>query len=213
MVKWLMLESAAMHRPTLSLSLRRLRGTLGVRFGAVVGLVVGFVFSSAAASGHVRWANVIGALVWLGAGPVALSAAHAPRLRDQKDGVEVMVALRGVGAAALRRARVFAAAIVGGVVILVPTLIVAATVLVVAATGAVAVRCAVAALVAAAGGALVGTVGSVCGEIGERRGRSLLLAVVIVPWALSGYWRIPSLSLVGLVEAGLSAVRGVVPWV
>ncbi len=197
---------AWMHGPAFNLAARRLSGSFGVRVGAVGALAVGLAFAASAATGDAGPAHVVRAACWVGAGPAALTAARAPGLRDRMDGVDVLVALRGVSARGLQRIRLSVAAFVGGLLVFVPTLLVSMTAMVATPTANLALRGVTLSILAALVGALIGALGAACGEIGRDRGRSLLAAVVVVPWILADLWSTPSLSLIGLVDASVSVV-------
>jgi hypothetical protein len=60
------------------------------------------------------------------------------------------------------------------------------------------------ALFAAWGGALVGGMAAACGHYGGARGRALLAAVVLLPWAVSELWVTPGLSIPGAMDMMLT---------
>jgi hypothetical protein len=190
--------------------MRRLGGTFGGRLGWLGAAGVALVFGGAAASGEQMSAEAVRVLCWVAAGPTALAASRAPSQRDREDGIELLAATRGIDGVAWRRTRIAAAALSCGVRVLLPTLVVAATVIVVAATSAVVPRAVGAIAGAALAGTLIGFVAALCGEAGGERGRSLFAAVVLLPWLLGDLWSVPSLSLIGAVDAALSFITGAV---
>ncbi len=193
-----------MDMRALRISLRRLGATFGARFGGLGAVVVGLLFGGAAARGEALTLETARVLCWLAAGPLALSAARAPGLRDRLDGIDVLVESRGIGARALRNSRVHAAIALGALLVSLPTALVGLTGAIVSASAAEVARAGLAVVTSAGAGATIGLVGAVSGELGGERGRSLLAAVVLVPWLVSEAWSVPSLSLVGALDAGLS---------
>ncbi len=205
--------AARMKTSALRLSLRRLGGTFGGRIGWLGALGVAIAFGAAASSGEDMSGEAVRVLCWIAAGPTALAASRAPALRDRADGIEFLVATRGVDAASFRRIRVAAATLSCCFRVLLPTLLVAATTVAVTMSGAVVARSLGAVVGGALAGALIGWVAALCGEAGGERGRSLFVAVILLPWMLGGLWSVPGLSLVGAVDAGLSILTKVaVSW-
>lgn len=199
-----------MQNPALRLSMRRLSATFGARVGWLGALVVGLVFAGSAAAGEDFIMQGVRALCWVAAGPAALAASRAPSLRDRVDGVDLMAGTHGIGAGTLRRSRLAAAALGCALRVVVPTLAMAVTAVVVSASFASLPRAGGAVVAAAIAGAIVGLVAAACGEVGGERGRSLFAAVVLLPWVLGDVWKVPSLSLVGALDAGLSWVAGAI---
>jgi hypothetical protein len=201
-----------MQASALRLSMRRVGGTLGGRLGWLGAIVVAVAFSAAAASGDDVVGDAVRVLCWIAAGPAALAASRAPALRDRSDGIELLASLKGIGPARWRRTRVAAAASSCALRVVIPAIAVAATAVVVSPTLPVFSRAGGALFGAAAAGAVIGLVAAVCGEAGGERGRTLFAAVVLLPWMLGDLWSVPSLSLVGVIDAGLDVVTEVPVW-
>jgi hypothetical protein len=126
----------------------------------------------------------IGALAWLGLGPVGLALANDPEGRDRIDGICDLLALRGIDFEALRRARVIAALLEAVRVMSLPGLLLSGAVFYHGVSGR-SVRLVAGMLGACLSiGAVVGLVASVCGHLAGRRGVGWLAALVIVPWFL-----------------------------
>ena len=200
-----------MQPRALALCMRRLGGSLGGRLGWLGALAVLLLFGNAAAQAQNVAMDAVRVLCWVAAGPAALSAARSPSDRDREDGIELMVAMRGVSPAALRRTRLVAAAVACAARVTVPALLVALTYVVVVGwrAGGVIVGAVVGGLLA---GACIGLAGAFCGEVAGKRGRSLLVAVVLLPWIASDLGSLPTPSLVGAVDAGLSLLAEASRW-
>ena len=197
-------------RASVALCRERLAGRGAVRTGRALAVLVAAGFAAAAVvlrladgtearlegltAGAAPW------VAWLAAVPLALAAAEDRAAIDRRDGVEALAAVRGVWPAGLESARALAAmtaiARAAGAPLVALALLTAAL----ADRGAVALH-----RVAGAAGALcfavvvgvtVGGIAAACGRMGRARGRWLLAAVVVGPWALAdlaghGGWSIP----------------------
>jgi len=200
-----------------SLARDRLRRSAGGRIGAlgavgvllfalVTGAVLvdspspvdlpGFVVRS------VRW------LLWLGVGPLALAIANGRPERDRADGVEALASLRGHQGGALESARLLAAVMQTSLRIGVPAVFLCLLLALLSRRDADALLVQALGLGAFAmfGGLLVGGTAALCGRVAGRRGRGALLAVVLIPWVVSGggwraEWSLPALVDLGLLAA------------
>ncbi len=197
-------------RAVIALCRRRLNGRFGARLSWVLGVAgvlvaLGLVVMGGEALGTreiivrgVRW------LAWLAAPPIALAAAGAPAERDRADGVDVLMGMHGVSDLRLATARGLAAMIEVSYRLGLPA--VALCLSVVMATGAWPLLGMLPGLVLFAGwgGMVLGGLGAGCGYFGGARGRSLLLAVVLVPWVIADAWGVPGLSIPGVVDMMLT---------
>ncbi len=201
---------------------RTLGGRLG-RAGPIAVLVVAALMGIALLRGQpysevrdlvegaMRW------MAWLGAGPLALSIAAAPAERDRADGVELLALIRGWTRTRLAAARVTAAIIAVAARVGPPAVVLCLLLVAVAPSRAlelVALGLAAGAFSAIAA-VVVGVLAAVCGHYGGRRGRGLLLAVVLLPWALSDLLSRPGWSVPGALDAAwtvLSRSAAAVVW-
>ncbi len=197
----------------IALCRRRQRARLGAWLGwagAIAAAVVFVTFSRASSGAGDLASRLLGdALRWvcvLGVTPLALSLAADPVAQDRRDGIELMVAVRGRGPAALELARVVAA------IQETSLRVAAAGLLVCVASGwalswqLVLVSVAGTVVIALLSGVTLGGLAVVCGQLGAERGRALLAAVVLVPWLLSDFWTMPGLSIPGLLDAAIDGL-------
>jgi hypothetical protein len=140
---------------------------------------------------------------WLVALPVVLAAASSRMLADRKDGVEALARTSGFGSGAIVRARIAAAAAASAVGMAIPALVAAVASLGAApSTASLSERALVLAAVlayAVVSGSAAGALGAVADVLSPRRGRSLLLTVTFVSWALADVASEPRLSVTGLL--------------
>ncbi len=145
---------------------------------------------------------------WLAAGSIALAAANGRELRDDREGIGALAASFGIGRAELRGARVVA------------TLRACALAIAIPAGGTALAACALqsgpmealsalrmvpaVALFAAVAGAAIGLTAAVADRLWPDRGRSALVALVIVPWLLSDAMGWPGASIPGALDAVLT---------
>jgi hypothetical protein len=193
--------------PALALCRSRLAARFGARAGWVLAAVGAAVFAVAAADGATVGADAAQAFCWLAAGPAALAAAAAPAERDRVEGVEALAFARGLPP--LGRARVAAAALACALRVGLPTLLV---VLAAAAADPSGRAFASASLLTAGAfiaGALVGALGAGSGEVGGERGRSLLVALVVLPWLAADLAGASWMSLPGIVHRGLGWLEAI----
>jgi hypothetical protein len=140
---------------------------------------------------------------WLVAVPVALAAAHARTLSDERDGADALVRMRGFDSGAIAGARVAGAALIAALGGLVPA-IAAAVSSAGASPSASALGERVLMLVAVCvysvvAGGVVGALGALADLAAPRRGRWLLITATLVSWAISDIAHDPRLSLTGLL--------------
>jgi len=211
------------REPLVALARARLRVRLGARLGFVltgatcVLVAVLLVAARGASEVAALMSDALVWLGWLGVGPLGLAAANARAVRDRDEGIEALVVARGHDAAALGVARALAVASMAMARMAAPALgLLGWAVLVGAAppgglwplTGALL-------LAALAVGALVGALSAACGQWGGRRGVSLLVAAVLLPWAVADALGAPGWSLPGaigsLVELARDAAGGAAP--
>ena len=200
-----------------SLCRQRVRRRLGAKLAWLSALVVAVIFGAVGAGvdagtdASVLLGNAMRWLCWLGGGPLVLSVAMSPRARDRQDGVVVLAARHGVGEPGLLTGRFIAAAVEATLRVLVPALICCG---IIAAAGRLHAGPVLVAGVMAASllvGVSLGGLGASCGLWGGERGRLLLGAVVVLPWAVADQWSVPALSVPGALDAAIVFfVEGVV---
>ena len=192
-----------------SLCRQRIGRRLGARAAWLLGLVVAVVSGAVGAradagtDASALLGNAMRWLCWLGAGPLVVSVALSPRARDRQDGIAALVARHGVGEPRLSTGRFVAAAVEATLRVLVPALLCCAMI---AAAGHLHAGPVVVAGVLAASvlaGVSLGALGSSCGLWGGERGRLLLAALVVLPWAVADQWSVPALSIPGALDAAI----------
>ncbi len=139
-------------------------------------------------------------IAWIVGVPMAFAAARDHTTQDRIDGIEALAAMRGISPAALDSARVLGAMTAVGWAIGAPLAALAGLTAALAGRGPLALHrlgLGVSALVfAGIAGVTLGGLGSACGRAGRARGRWLLAALIVGPWALAdlagrGAWSIP----------------------
>ena len=198
-------------RGALALGRHGVGGRLGAHLGTALAIAVALVYGFAASTGlelaaesnrglvagSLRWA------AWVGAGPVALAAARG----DGDRGLPALAKLAGIDPTQQALGRALAAA-------LAMTLRIAAPALVVCLAGAIrfpsvgwgalALGASAAAIVI---GAVIALVAVGCARIAPERGRSLFVAVVLLPHVVSRGaaegWSLP-----GILGAVIDALTG-----
>jgi hypothetical protein len=212
--------------PLVELARERLRRTTSVRLATVFAWGVTLTFAAIAVALRVADgadATFSGLLVqaariiaWGGAGSVALAAAFDRKTADRLEGIETLAAVRGMPAHALDASRALAAMVQIALTLGVPLMALAAVTVVLSGSVFVAARqvgVALAVLLfAVVTGAVLGGVATAAGRFGGRRGRWLLLGVVIGPWialdlAGRGAWSIPG-ALDALLELSVAVMSG-----
>ena len=122
-----------------------------------------------------------------------------------------LLARYGAGGARLTWGRFVAAAVETTLRILVPAMICCAMIAVAGRLYAGPVLIAGVLATSLIAGVMLGVVGAGCGLWGGDRGRIVLLALVILPWAVADQWAMPSLSVPGAIDAAIVFfVEGVV---
>jgi hypothetical protein len=151
-------------------------------------------------------------VTWVAGVPLALAAAEDRAALDRREGIEVLAAARGVSPAALDSARALGAMNAIAAAIGVPLVTLAVLAAALADRVSVALQRAGLALgvlvFAVVAGVTLGGAGVASSRLGRARGRWLLVAVVVGPWALAdlaghGAWSIP-----GALDAVLDFVAG-----
>jgi hypothetical protein len=139
-------------------------------------------------------------IVWIAGVPLAFAAAEDHASIDRREGVEALAAMRGVSPTSLDSARALGAMTAVAWAIGAPLAALALLTAALAGGGSAALHrigLGVAALAfAGIAGVTLGGVGSACGRAGRARGRWLLAAILVGPWALAdlagrGAWSIP----------------------
>ena len=176
--------------------------------------IAGFKLTSAAASGRgdldYAIVDTIGVTCWIALAPLVLSLANDPVGADRRSGFEVLALSRGHVGVQLAGARVIASSTELALRLL-PAVVVALLIAVLGRSWSL-FRVAAGGLgFAIVAGVTLGLVANVCGALGAKRGRWLLLAVVLIPWALAEMFHLPGWSLPGALGAALAVLTGVHP--
>lgn len=209
-------------RALVSLCRERLRRAPGARFGtaAVVAIAFGFGMvlafvqqdggAAAALDGMLRSATRW--MAWVGGGAIALAAAHDRAAVDRRDGIEALAAVRGARGGALHAARALSAMQMIALVIGVPALVLA--VVGAGLSGSMPAGLRVLgvgvglAVFAGAAGVALGGLAAVSGRVAGARGRLVLVALVLVPWALADLAGNARWSIPGALDTFLFLVTG-----
>jgi hypothetical protein len=139
-------------------------------------------------------------IAWIAGASLAYAAAEDRTSVDRREGVEALAAARGTSPGGLESARALAAMTAITSAIGVPLALLALLTAALAGRATVALERAgtgLGALVfAVAAGVTLGSVATVCARLGRARGRWLLFAAIVGPWALAdlaghGAWSIP----------------------
>jgi hypothetical protein len=214
--------SRRLLRNAVALARARLRATGGGRLGVAAAIGVTVIYggmmivlrvedgAGSALDGPLRAAGA--ALAWAAAGPIALAAARDRVAADRSDGVEALAAARGVPPRALHGVRAVAAMreITGVIAIPSAALAIGAALLsgsIASALRHLAVGAGVVAF-AAVCGATLGLLASISGRVAGRRGRTLLAAIVLIPWAIADLAGSAAWSVPGALGAFLSFAAG-----
>ncbi len=209
-----------------ALARARLRSSGGGRAARISAVIIFIGFAIAAAvlrsseGPEAALSSLVGSAArWLGvlaASPVAFATAEDRGARDRADGIDALVASRGVSPGGLESARVVAAMTEIARVIAVP--LIALAVLVAAMAGRVSTVLNRLSLVGGAlgfaivTGVALGGLGALVGRASGKRGRTVLFAVLILPWILgelAGHssWSLPG-ALGALVDFTFGSGRG-----
>lgn len=176
--------------------------------GFAIAAVALRVADGAAASLGGLIAQCVRSVAWIGGGTVALAAAHDRGGLDRAEGIDVLAALGGAPAPALRAARAAGAIWTVALTIGAPGAALAVLTAVLAPSPEVALRrlgLALGALAfAVASGTVLGLLASAAGHLAGRRGRWLLVGLVVVPWALADVAGRPTWSVPGALDALLT---------
>ncbi len=198
------------HANWLRSRLRRARGARFARyFGyAVLGLFAGCALALRSIDG--RTAPIEGYVVltarvsaWLCGGLVAISAVNQRAWADRRDGVELLSAMRGVRGRALDAARALSVAMEIARVTVLPPLVVGLLTIALSGSASSAlsrvwVLLAIVAF-AALEGVVLGAVATLLDRLRPAGARGLLIAVVILPWAILDLLGAPALSIPGFL--------------
>lgn len=193
----------------MALCRHRMRGRIGAKLAwlaALLAAVVLFALGSAAVDSarlelagwvthSARW------VAWLAAAPFALSIAHRPAERDREDGIEHLALSSGSSRGELGAARLVAAMQELCVRIALPSMAVTLGLAAMARSAPLLAHALLLLVFAFVAAACLGLVTMMAGYYGGARGRWLLVAVIVVPWALSDLWRAPGWSLPGALDA------------
>lgn len=144
---------------------------------------------------------------WVAAGPLLLGAAQGSSLAQRLEGRELYGALVGASERSLVAARALAVALGAAVLVALPSTLASLAVLGASTSGAAAwerARVLVALWpFAFVTGALLGPLAVVCDRLAQARGRSLFLAVVLLPFLVADPLGLGPFSVPGLLEAVL----------
>jgi hypothetical protein len=183
-----------------------LGAVLAVGFGAAVLLARADGGAATSFAGVLRTAAR--AIAWGVGAPLALAAARDRAGLELAEGIEAMVAARGVSRALLGSARHAAAMALGARLLGAPVLVVGVVAVAASGTARSALAHAGAALAAllfaAVAGVTLGGVGAVCARVGGRRSGSVLAFVVLAPWLAADLVGRAAYSIPGALDALLS---------
>ena len=212
--------------PLVELCRERLRRTLGARMAFLFAAVTTLTFAVIAIAIRVADgsdASFAGLIVqaarvvtWGAGSAVALAAAVDRRAVDRAEGIDMLAAVRGMPAYALDAARALAAMVQTAVIIGVPVAILSVLGVILSGSVFVAARQAgvgvAVMLYAVVAGVVLGAVATAAGRYGGRRGRWVLLGVVVGPWialdiAGRSTWSIPG-ALDALLELSVRLLSG-----
>lgn len=188
-------------------------GRLGLAMAAVIsagcgGMVIALRLDDRTAPIDDLLGAVAGGLAWAAAGPIALAAAHDRPAADRQSGVEVLAAARGVSPASLHDARSLAAMLEIARVIALPSAALSALSALLSGSAWAGLQDlalgAGLALFGVVTGVAIGGLAAASGRVAGGRGRALLAALILVPWALAALAGDATWSLPGALGAFLS---------
>ncbi|MRG91243.1 hypothetical protein [Polyangium spumosum] len=213
----------------MALSRARLGRTTLSRAGLACGALLGAVFATLAivlrategTSAPLEGLVGLGAasITLLAAAPTTLAAASDRTAEDREAGIEALAATRGLRARSLHVVRWVASMLQIGRAIALPLVGLALVTVALSSSGSMALRRVVFALgllaFSAVAGITLGTLAAFSARLGGRRGRVLLVAIVVVPWMLAelagrGSYSIPG-ALSALLSILVAAGRGGAP--
>lgn len=212
--------SSAAQKALIGLARERLRQTKGGRWSALLGLLSMTAFGLIAlvlraddgpdvALGGL-FETAARTIAWAAGVPLGLAVAHDRTRADRAEGVEALAASRGAGRSALDAARTVAAMLQTTLAIGAPLLILALLGVALAGSLTSALRhlglAAGLAIFSILAGVTIGGLAAACGRLGAMRGRSLLAAVVLVPWILTDLAGLRAWSVPGALGAALSFI-------
>jgi hypothetical protein len=210
----------ALQMALIGLARERLRQTKGGRWSALLGLLLmtGFGLIALVLRADDGPDVALGGLfetaartiAWAAGAPLGLAIAHDRGRADRAAGIEALAASRGAGRSALEAARTAAAMLQTTLAIGLPLLVLALLGVALAGSLTSALRH----LGLAAGlagfsilaGVSIGGIAAACGRLGAMRGRSLLAAVVLVPWVLTDLAGLRAWSIPGALSAALAFI-------
>jgi hypothetical protein len=218
---------AARSSPALSgavaLGCARLRQAAGGRLGLAMAALIALGYAVVAITlrledGTTSLEGLLGSaarwLAWAAAGPIALAAAHDRPAADRRDGIEALAAARGISRASLHSVRSLSAMLEIARAIAVPSVALAALAALLSGSAWLGLQHlafgAALALFGAVSGVTLGGLAAVSGQVAGPRGRTVFVALVLVPWALADLagdaaWSIPGALEAFLVFAAQSA--------
>lgn len=206
-------------RGVVALGRARLRDASGGQFGLAMAAVITLGYAVVALvlrieDGAMSLEGLLGSaarwLAWASAGPIALAAAHDRPAADQRDGIEALAAARGLSRVTLHSARSLSAMLEIARAIAVPSAALALLVALLSGSARLGFQHlafgAATALFGAVAGVTLGGLAAASGQIAGPRGRTLFLALLLVPWALADVAGNAAWSIPGALEAFLSFV-------
>lgn len=211
---------SAVQMALIGLARERLRRTKGGRWSALLGLVLmtGFGLIALVLRADDGPGVALGGLfetaartiAWAAGVPLGLAIAHDRARADRAAGIDALAASRGSGRSALEAARTAAAMLQTTLAIGLPLLVLALLGVALAGSFTSAIRhlglAAGLAVFSILAGVTIGGLAAACGRLGAMRGRSLLAAVVLVPWILTDLAGLRAWSVPGALGAALSFI-------
>ena len=212
-------------RAAVALGRARLRATTGGRMALVAAVGVALVHAIALlvvretgagpAALDATLRSAAQWLAWAAAAPLALAAANDRPAADRRDGIDALAAARGAPSSELHAARALAAMQQVALIIGAPAALLALLGAALAGSTDAALRLAsvgAGALVfALAAGVTLGGLAAASARLAGPRGRSLLAALVLIPWALGDLAGRATWSIPGALDALLTLATGGAP--
>ncbi|AUX41492.1 hypothetical protein SOCE26_029060 [Sorangium cellulosum] len=204
-------------RGAVALACARLRGAGGGKLGFAMAVAISLGYGAMAIvlrldDGTTALGGLLGSaarwLSWVAAGPIALAAAHDRPAADRAEGIEALAAARGLSRTSLHGARSLAAMLEVARVIAAPLALLSALAALFSGSALLALQHlafgAALVLFGAVSGVTLGGLAAASGRVAGARGRSLFLALTLVPWALADLAGDPRWSIPGALGAFLS---------